>query len=111
MYPFCVSMDNYMVALGGQHTLDMTYNYDINVLSPIYLGVHVSGNKDDLKIKLAKCKYAKDFKPHFHGKTDEESANMRKIIRNSMRKKRENKIGCAKCGNRRYKRNGKYGKQ
>ena len=86
VYPFCVSMDNYMVALGGQHTLDMTYNYDINVLSPIYLGVHVSGNKDDLKIKLAKCKYAKDFKPHFHGKTDEESANMRKIIRNSMRK-------------------------
>ncbi len=86
VYPFCVSMDNYMVALGGQHTLDMTYNYDINVLSPIYLGVHVSGNNDDLKIKLAKCKYAKDFKPHFHGKVDEESANMRKMIRNSMRK-------------------------
>ncbi len=86
VYPFCVSMDNYMVALGGQHTLDMTYNYDINVLSPIYLGVHVSGNQDDLKIKLAKCKYAKDFKPHFHGKVDEESANMRKMIRNSMRK-------------------------
>lgn len=64
----------------------MTYNYDINVLSPIYLGVHVSGNQDDLKIKLAKCKYAKDFKPHFHGKVDEESANMRKMIRNSMRK-------------------------
>ncbi len=86
VYPFCVSMDNYMVALGGRHNLDMTFDYDINVLSPIYLGVNVSGNLDDLKIKLAKCKFAKDFKPHFHGKVDEESANMRAIIRNSMRK-------------------------
>ncbi len=86
VYPFCVSLDNYMVALGGRHNLDMTFDYDINVLSPIYLGVNVSGNIDDLKIKLAKCKFAKDFKPHFHGKVDEESANLRKMIRDSMRK-------------------------
>ena len=86
VYPFCVSLDNYMVALGGRHNLDMTFDYDINVLSPIYLGVNVSGNIDDLKIKLAKCKFAKDFKPHFHGKVDEESANLRKMIRESMRK-------------------------
>ena len=85
VYPFCVSLDNYMVALGGRHNLDMTFDYDINVLSPIYLGVNVSGNIDDLKIKLAKCKFAKDFK-HFHGKVDEESANLRKMIRDSMRK-------------------------
>ncbi len=86
VYPFCVSLDNYMVALGGRHNLDMTFDYDVNVLSPIYLGVNVSGNIDDLKIKLAKCKYAKDFKPLFHGKVDEESAAIRKTIRDSMRK-------------------------
>ncbi len=86
VYPFCVSLDNYMVALGGRHNLDMTFDYDVNVLSPIYLGVNVSGNIDNLKIKLAKCKYAKDFKPIFHGKVDEESATIRKTIRESMRK-------------------------
>lgn len=86
VYPFCVSMDNYMVALGGRHNLDMTFNYDVNVLSPIYLGVNVSGNLDDLKIKLAKCKFAKDFRPIFHGKMDTQSAELRQMIRNSMRK-------------------------
>ena len=86
VYPFCVSLDNYMVALGGRHNLDMTFDYDINVLSPLYLGVNVSGNIDDLKIKLAKCKFAKDFRPVFHGKTDTQSAELRQMIRDSMRK-------------------------
>lgn len=86
VYPFCVSLDNYMVALGGRHNLDMTFDYDINVLSPIYLGVNVSGNIDDLKIKLAKCKFAKDFRPVFHGKADTQSAELRQMIRDSMRK-------------------------
>ena len=86
VYPFCVSLDNYMVALGGRHNLDMTFNYDVNVLSPIYLGVNVSGNFDDLKIKLAPCRFAKDFKPLFHRKVDTQSAQLRSIIRESMRK-------------------------
>ena len=86
VYPFAVSMDNYMFALGGRHNLDMTFNYDINVLSPIYLGVNVSGSLDDLDIKLAPCKYAKDFKPIFHRKVDTQSAELRTMIRESMRK-------------------------
>lgn len=86
VYPFCVSMDNYMVALGGRHNLDMSFNYDVNVLSPIYLGVNVSGTLDELDIKLAPCKYAKDFKPLFHRKVDTQSAELRAKIRESMRK-------------------------
>lgn len=86
VYPFCVSMDNYMVALGGRHNLDMSFNYDVNVLSPLYLGVNVSGTLDDLDIKLAPCKFAKDFKPRFHGKVDTQSAELKNMIRESMRK-------------------------
>ena len=86
VYPFCVSIDNYMVALGGRHNLDMTFNYDVNVLSPIYLGVNVSGNLEDLNIKLAPCRFAKDFKPLFHRKVDTQSAEIRSMIRESMRK-------------------------
>ena len=86
VYPLCVSMDNYMIALGGRHNLDMTFNYDVNVLSPIYLGVNVSGSIDDLDIKLTKCKYAKDFRPVFQNKVSQETSQLRMIIRESMRK-------------------------
>ena len=86
VYPFCVSMDNYMMAIGGRHNLDMSFNYDVNVLSPVYLGVNVSGTLDDLDIKLAPCKFAKDFKPRFNRKVDTQSAELRSMIRESMRK-------------------------
>ena len=86
VYPLCVQMDNYMVALGGRHRTDMTFDYDINVLSPIYLGVHVGGNMDNLSIKLAKCKYAQDFRPHWYQKADNQSRELRERIKQSMEK-------------------------
>ena len=86
VYPLCVSMDNYMVALGGRHRTDMTFDYDINVLSPIYLGVNVSGSIDNLNIKLAKCKFAQDFKPHWYQKADTQSLEIRQRIKKSMEK-------------------------
>ena len=86
VYPLCVQMDNYMVALGGRHDTDLSFNYDINVLSPIYLGVNVSGTMDDLKIKLAKCKFAQDFKPHWYQKADNQSRELRERIKQSMEK-------------------------
>ena len=86
IYPLCISMDNYMVALGGRHKTDMTFDYDINVLKPIYLGVHVGGNMDDLQIKLVKCKYAQDFRPHWYQKTDTQSMELRRMIKASMQK-------------------------
>ena len=86
VYPLCVQMDNYMVALGGRHNTNMTFDYDINVLSPIYLGVKVSGSMDDLQIKLAKCKFAQDFKPHWYQKVDNQSRELRERIKQSMEK-------------------------
>jgi hypothetical protein len=86
VYPLCVQMDNYMVALGGRPRTDMTFDYDINVLSPIYLGVHVGGNMDNLSIKLAKCKFAQDFRPHWYQKADTQSLELRQRIKQSMEK-------------------------
>lgn len=86
VYPLCVQMDNYMVALGGRHNTNMTFDYDINVLSPIYLGVKVSGSMDELQIKLAKCKFAQDFKPHWYQKVDNQSRELRERIKQSMEK-------------------------
>ena len=86
VYPLCVQMDNYMVALGGRHKTDMSFDYDINVLSPLYLGVHVGGTMDNLQIKLAKCKYAKDFRPHWYEKADTQSLELRQMIKQSLEK-------------------------
>ncbi|MCQ2342439.1 MAG: hypothetical protein MJZ75_02955 [Paludibacteraceae bacterium] len=86
VYPFCVSIDNYMAALGGRHNLDMSFDYHINLLKPVYLGVDVSGTFDNLDIKLAPCRYAQDFRPLFHNKVNTQSAELRTLIRESMRK-------------------------
>jgi hypothetical protein len=86
VYPLCVQMDNYMVALGGRHNTNMTFDYDINVLSPIYLGVNVSGTMDNLDIKLAKCKFAQDFRPRWFDKADTQSRELRERIKQSMEK-------------------------
>ena len=86
IYPLCVQMNNYMVAAGGRHNTDMTLNYDINVLKPIYLGVNISGTIDDMDIKLAPCRWADDFRPHWYQKVDEETKMLKERIRQSMRR-------------------------
>ena len=90
IYPFLISCDKWMGAVGGRHHLDGTMDYHINLLSPLYLGVHVGGNMNtfeklsDLDIKLAKCIYAKDFKPVFRGEVDTRSADIRAMIRKAL---------------------------
>jgi len=86
IYPFCVSIDNYMAAVGGRHNLDMSFNYHVNLLSPLYVGVDVTGTLADLKIKPAKCVYAQDFRPLFHNNVDTQNAELRQLIRESLKK-------------------------
>lgn len=86
LYPFCVSLGNYTAALGGRHNLDMTFDYHINLLRPLYIGVDVKGSLDDLSIKPAKCIYAQDFRPIIHNKVNTQNAELRQIIRDSLRK-------------------------
>ncbi len=86
IYPFCLSMDNYMAAVGGRHNLDMSFDYHVDLLSPLYIGVDVKGTFDDLQIRPAKVKYAKDFRPIFRREVDTQSANLKQQIKNSLRK-------------------------
>ncbi len=86
IYPFCLSMDNYMAAVGGRHNLDMSFDYHIDLLSPLYIGVDVRGTFDDLQIKPAKVHYAKDFRPIFRREVDTQSAELKQQIKNSLRK-------------------------
>ncbi len=60
IYPFIMSMDRYITAIGGKHNIDMTFDYHISVLKspvPFKMGINVTGNLDDYKIRLGKAKY------------------------------------------------------
>ncbi len=86
IYPFCMSIDNYMAAAGGRHNLDMTFDYHISLLKPLYIGVNVSGNFDDLDIKLAKCKYAQDFRPIIRRDVETQNASLKKMINAALKR-------------------------
>ena len=86
VYPFCIGIDNYLAALGGNHYLDMSFNYHVSLLKPFYIGVDVGGTFDDLKIRPAKCRYAQDFRPIIHRDTETRSAELRKIVSSSLKR-------------------------
>ncbi len=60
IYPFIMSMDRYTAAIGGKHFIDMTFDYHISVLKspvPFKMGINVTGDLDDYKVRLGKAKY------------------------------------------------------
>lgn len=89
VFPFLVEMDRYKVAVGGTHNLDMTFNYHLSVLKspvPFKLGIDITGNLDDFKYKIVKCRYKDIFKPAKEAELDSTRTNIRKEIRESIRK-------------------------
>lgn len=86
IYPFCMTMDKYMAAVGGHHYLDMSFDYHISLLSPLYIGVDVKGTFDDLKIKPAKCRYAQDFRPIIHKDVETQNASLKKMISEALKR-------------------------
>lgn len=86
IYPFCLTMDKYMAAVGGRHNLDMSFDYHISLLSPLYIGVDVLGTFDDLKIKPTKCKYAKDFRPIIRKDIETQNASLKTLINQSLKR-------------------------
>lgn len=89
IYPFLLEIDRYKAAVGGTHNLDMTFNYHISVLKspvPFKLGVDVTGNLDDFKFKIGKCKYKDTFQPTRSTELDDTKTNIREEIREAIRK-------------------------
>ena len=89
VFPFQVEVDRYRVAVGGTHHLDMTFNYHISVLKspvPFKLGIDITGDLDDFKFKITKCKYKDLFKPAKMAEMDSARKDIRKDIRDAVRK-------------------------
>lgn len=60
VFPSVITVDRYKVAIGGQHKLDMTYDYHISILKspmPFKAGIDITGSEDDLDFKITKAKY------------------------------------------------------
>ena len=92
MFPFLIEMDRYRVAVGGTHNMDMTFNYHLSVLKspvPFKLGIDITGNLDDFKYKITKCKYKDIFKPAREAEMDSIRIDIRKEIRAAIRKQIE----------------------
>ena len=92
IFPFLVEMDRYKVAVGGEHKVDMTFDYHISVLKspiPFRLGVDVYGSLDDMKFRLVKARYKDLFVPSRRAKVDSAQLNVRAQIRRMLQSVRE----------------------
>ena len=89
VYPFAISMDKYSAMLYGRHNLDMSYDYNIAVLSPPILnrlGVEIKGpDFDNMKFKVRRSRHRNMFKPEKRDYKEEKIAEIKKIISNSLK--------------------------
>ena len=89
VYPFAVSMDKYSAMLYGRHNLDMSFDYNIAVLSPPILnrlGLEIKGQDfDNMKFKVRRSRHRNLFKPEKRDYKEEKVADIKKIISSSLK--------------------------
>lgn len=85
VYPFVVSMDNYKAILSGRHNLDMSFNYHVDCLSPIRLGLDVKGTLGNLKFGLTPTRYKNLFVPERRNDLQERTMNLMNLINSSLK--------------------------
>lgn len=85
IYPFLIGMDNYQVILSGRHNLDMSFNYHLDCLSPVRLGLDVKGSLDNLKFALTPTKYKNLFKPERRNDIQERTLKLMEMINSSLK--------------------------
>ena len=89
VYPFLVEIDRYKAAVGGEHGLDMNFNYHISILKsplPFKAGVNISGNLDKMKFRIGKAKYKDAVTPAAVHRVDSTRMNMGNEIVNRFRR-------------------------
>ncbi|MBR4135160.1 MAG: AsmA family protein [Bacteroidales bacterium] len=84
VYPFLLAIDRYKAIISGRHNLDMTYNYNISLVSPIRLGLDVIGT-DQRKFKLTKAKYATMFRPEKQNLVEQNVMKLKNQINSSLK--------------------------
>ncbi len=89
VFPFRMSIDRYVVGVGGTQNLDMSFNYHISVLKspvPFKLGLNISGTPEKIKFRLAKAKYKDMFTPAKEKSLASVQINLRQQMEEGLRK-------------------------
>jgi hypothetical protein len=66
----------------------MTFDYHISVVKtplPIRLGLNIKGTLDKLKFRLARCKYAKLYRPQKRNEVNNKTLELKQLIFDSLR--------------------------
>lgn len=87
IYPFLIVMDKYKGVVAGRHNMDMSFDYHISVVQsplPFKLGIDITGTLDDLKYRLAKCRYAELYRPVARGEVQNRQLELRRMIREAL---------------------------
>ncbi len=90
IYPFLIVMDKYKGVVAGRHNMDMSFDYHISVVDsplPLKFGIDISGTLDDLKYRLAKCRYAELYRPAARGEVKNRQLELRRMIREALTQK------------------------
>lgn len=87
VYPFLLSMDKYQVVVAGRHSLEMDYDYHLEIIHsplPARLAVDALGVMPQVGIKLGKCKYADLYKPEKRNDLEKQTMALKQLIRQSL---------------------------
>ncbi len=90
VYPFLIVMDKYKAVVGGRHNIDMTFDYNVSLVEsplPFRLAVDVSGDLDDISVKLASSLYPEFYRPVSRKVVESKQLELRKMIRDFLTKK------------------------
>ena len=85
IYPFMMVMDRYSTAISGKQDMDMNLDYHISVIKsplPLRLGIDITGNLDDFKIRPGKVRYKSANLPVYTKQIDSTRVNLREYIYN-----------------------------
>ncbi|MDR0725590.1 MAG: AsmA family protein [Prevotellaceae bacterium] len=90
VFPFVLSIDRYIAAIGGTQNLDMSFQYHISILKwpvpLIKIGLNLWGNPDDIHYRIASRKYENLLTPVKEKSLQPIVVNLRQQLHDGIRK-------------------------
>lgn len=89
LFPFIFDLDRYRLGVMGTNDMAMNLNYHVAVLKspiPFKFGINISGNMDNMKIRLGKAKFNENKLPQTVAIADTTRINLVKEIGNIFRR-------------------------
>jgi hypothetical protein len=94
VFPFVLSIDRYVAAIGGTQNLDMSFQYHISILKwpvpLIKIGLNLWGNPDDIHYRIVSRKYEDLLTPVKEKSLMSSVVNLRQQLHDGLRKSIDN---------------------